>query len=210
MTSTTLQETPRIVKVNAPGRCSACGGPLVAGEQVRWWASTHKVAHKDPARCQSRQPAQPAAPVVPTTPRPAALAPQKIEDGCYTVVFKAGPFAGQHCTLRLQTPKDGFGDGQQVIAWMSGCNNEVHYTKFGFVDGARLKVWQRFTNNPETGMAILATRVLLSGEQSLEEARLACVKVAGLCYKCGKLLSNPESIDAGIGPECRRKEKKGK
>ncbi len=122
-----------------------------------------------------------------------------IADGFYTVQHGTS-----HKTFRLKTqPADSdFAPGKQIIAYLRGTNNEADYTGFGFVIDGTIRPWKRFSSGGYEQI-IQAARYLISGPAvSHEKAGLMYAMQSGNCYRCGRLLTTPESISLGLGPTC--------
>ena len=120
---------------------------------------------------------------------------QYIADGYYTVVI-----GKEHRTFRLRTQEQdaSFEPGKQIIAYLNGPSNESDYVQFGFVRDSRIFPWKRFTNGYDT--IIAAARYLVAGNH--ETAGKMYAMQSGNCYRCGRVLTAPESIAAGLGPTC--------
>lgn len=129
--------------------------------------------------------------------RPSATVP----DGYYTVVL-GGVAPGideEHRTLRVKTVKTGNLAGKTIVSYLAGSDNESDYVGFGFLDGPTLSLWKRFR---EDGELPLAVGILLDDP---EAAGRGYALASGNCYVCGRRLTEPESIELGIGPICRGK-----
>jgi len=109
---------------------------------------------------------------------------------------------GARFTYRVRRPKDGDGPVSHFVDVLSGPENEADYAYLGhyrdgrFSHGRKSKVgadapsaraWRWFDT-----VVILHRRV----PQELE------VWHEGRCGRCGRVLTVPESIARGIGPEC--------
>lgn len=131
------------------------------------------------------------------TPRP-ELQEGVIAKGFFTVQTEGE----KHRTYRIKTNRR----GQTVIGLLVGQNNVTDYAWFGFVDGSNLRFWKgaRFQMMP--------FRLSVSREELTEgfNAIIGNPNEAGLryateytnCSRCGRLLTVPESIATGKGPEC--------
>lgn len=125
-----------------------------------------------------------------------------IADGHYTVVYTNGA----HRTLRVKTSKTGNFKGKRIVSFMNGTDNVNDYQGFAFLsDGGELKIWRNFANanSPERLQRIRRAVEIIASDAS--GAGKAFALVSGNCYKCNRLLTNPESITLGIGPECAKK-----
>ena len=69
-------------------------------------------------------------------------------------------------------------------------------------------MFERYVANTPGKAARMAVSGLRDGALPIERERSTEVAVllrkAGRCARCGRELSNPSSVAAGVGPECRR------
>ncbi len=139
---------------------------------------------------------------------PVEATPAAVRDGYYTVVFEtAQPSSGgspdyvpSHRTIRVRTVKTGNLAGKTVVSYLAGPNNESDYVGFGFLSGSELGLWKRYRDESEL---VDAVAILV---EDPEAAGRGYAAESGNCYVCGRTLTDPESIDLGIGPICRGKE----
>ena len=122
---------------------------------------------------------------------------ERLEPGYYTVVLQH-----REMTIRLEPPPANFtvSPGTLVAAAYTRGENDSDrsYTKFAFVSPSRrVGRWRNASN-----LQIEALDELLTS--SLENAGRAYSLESGNCYKCGRLLTKSTSIEAGIGPVCKR------
>lgn len=110
---------------------------------------------------------------------------------------------GQHRTFRFKTSKA----GKTAIGLMTGSNNLTDYVWFGYLDDTTIKYWK----NPRDKYFSIAK--LPIGQEIISEcinAILGNADEAGLryakeyknCSRCGRVLTNPESLAIGLGAEC--------
>lgn len=89
-----------------------------------------------------------------------------------------------------------------------GPDNESSYSKVCRLYGREMKVgWRGGMFPPESKpFKVFAwlVRLLDAGKQPPPGYE---IRHAGRCGKCGRLLTVPESIESGIGPECSKKMK---
>lgn len=108
---------------------------------------------------------------------------------------------GEHRTFMIRTqPADHrFAAGQRIVSLLVGRNNEnpFDYNGFGFVnrDGT-IRVWRK----KRSGVFPKYARMLERPERYMELG--AVYEFAGKCRVCNRTLTNPESIESGIGPVC--------
>lgn len=121
---------------------------------------------------------------------------------------------GQHRTFMIKTqPADaGFAPNKRVIYLFTGNENDddSHYTGFGFVEDNGIKVWSKkrgtvkepsFFDRCATMVWSLATL----GDESPYLALGVTVELSKRCRVCNRTLTNPASLESGIGPECERR-----
>lgn len=123
-----------------------------------------------------------------------------IANGYYTLVNASG-----HRTFRVSSNPD-FANGAQVIAMLTGADNESDYTNIGFVKDTGVAIWGKMkdwaSKHPNT---VTHMNRLVTGQIPMEKAGKAYALVSGKCWVCNRKLTTPESIQAGIGPVCAGK-----
>lgn len=125
-------------------------------------------------------------------------------DGEYTVTSPKGG----HRTFRVKTQAAdaSFAPGEQTIGLLVGSDNENSYKSFAFLKEGGMRVYKKQIGT-ETAKAGLVLVSLLRQDplgQKLTEAGYTVLE-SRRCYRCQRLLTDPVSIEAGIGPECRSK-----
>lgn len=123
-----------------------------------------------------------------------------IPGGYYTVVDDEG-----HRTFRV-SPNQKWANGKTVIAVMTGPSNEFSYTGIGFVTNTGVQVWQS-AKGKVLGFDRVE-RLVAQLQDDVEGAKQMTITLAKTylstnCFACGKLLTDPTSIEMGIGPVCR-------
>lgn len=121
-----------------------------------------------------------------------------VVEGTFTLVGDSGNYR----TLRIKTagPNSNLA-GKRIASFLSGPDNESSYSGFAFVnDDGSFKVWKRFADNQSLTSAL---RALLTGD--MEAAGMAYALESGNCYRCGRKLTVPASINRGLGPDCAGK-----
>lgn len=109
----------------------------------------------------------------------------------------------KHRTFRFKTSKT----GRTLIGLMTGSNNIKDYTWFGFVDGDKIRFWkipryhQMASTLPISQEAIYEYFNAILG--NIEESGKRYATYYKNCSRCGAVLTTPESLAAGRGPECR-------
>jgi hypothetical protein len=122
--------------------------------------------------------------------------------GTFTVVMGT-----ERRTIRIKKHWDAAeaSKGTLVASYLSGQDNESSYTGFAFVTPrGKAIVWKKYRNGGGSALIISALSFLLqSGDY--EGAGLAYALESGNCYRCGRTLTVPASINRGLGPECAKK-----
>lgn len=124
-------------------------------------------------------------------PVPAKATRENPWPGIYTVETDEG-----HTTFRieLQASDAKFAPGSTVISLLVGPDNTADYTSFGFVKAGRLHPFKSFRSHE--GLIEKANLFLRDPEAAL---------VAKHCARCNRVLTTPESIASGMGPECSKR-----
>lgn len=118
----------------------------------------------------------------------------ELPEGYYTVVLESG----EHRTFRIKVASSQSKlAGKAIISYLSGSDNTSDYTGFGFVEGTQIKIWRRFS---EDSTLADAAKILVGDPTAAQQGY---AKVSGNCYICARTLTDPTSIDLGIGPVCR-------
>jgi len=152
------------------------------------------------ARKAERETAPPAPPVSTQVDSPPAETTAALPFGYYTVELEDG----SHVTLRLKKDfREDAPETSRMIGYLSGPNNESMYTNFGCIDGQKKWFWK---SKPITDRVRTAVDVLIGADT--EQARafgMAYAMASGRCARCGKTLTVPASIHAGLGPDCAQR-----
>lgn len=121
-----------------------------------------------------------------------------VEDGTYTVTNGV-----THRTVRIKTCKSGTFAGKRIAELLIGQDNENDYNGFAFVDAHGFKMWKKYTVNGKVNENWQSLINAILNDPS-EAGKLYALR-SGKCCKCNRTLTTPESIAAGIGPECAKK-----
>ena len=130
----------------------------------------------------------------PPAPKVAPVFP--IPDGRYTVSWD-----DQYKTLRVRTQDEtsDFMPGRAIIQHLTGSNNDADYTSFAHVDETgSVRIWKKHQTN---GLLREAVKILLDSPQKAAESYAV---ESGTCSRCGRTLTVPASLNAGLGPECAK------
>ena len=186
--------TPAAERKNKFGaRCVDCGVwvPEGVGRLTKDRTNQWVVSHIPPCPTSDGPPEVPA-------DKPAAPAAEfSVPDGRYTVIWEDG-----YKTIRVshQDELDTFMPGKVILGYLSGSDNGRDYTSFAHVaDDGAVRIWKK-----HQGVVALreAVKVLLGDPKA---ASKAYARESGCCGVCGRTLTTPESLEAGIGPVCAAK-----
>jgi Family of unknown function (DUF6011) len=144
--------------------------------------------------------ARPAAPVagVAEVSRPPRRPWRMLPKGYYTVVQEDGG----HVTLRLRPVKrEGkYADlpaGTLAVAFLG-----TGYERLAFLRPDRGPQVFSFARTPANARRVDALATLLDPATDWQQAGEAYALHSGRCYRCDHLLTDPESLARGLGPEC--------
>ena len=113
-------------------------------------------------------------------------------------VTVSNPATGNHRTFRIATAQKGALKGKRIIGLLSGPDNTSDYVGFGFVnlDGT-ISVWHKHAGSTYVTLAdILQRSEKYAAEKGLQ------FQFSVKCRKCNRDLTDPQSIEMGIGPVC--------
>lgn len=134
---------------------------------------------------------------------------ERINKGTFTILNEK---TGQHRTfmIRRQDKDASFAPGKQIVSIMKGTDNEHDFRGFGFIDNTNIVMWKRsLRENPIQDidkMAHILHSMLRLGLRSPFFDKGLTIMPSTTCFICGRKLTNPESIETGIGPVCAGKE----
>mgnify|MGYP001325848046 CR=1 FL=1 len=128
-----------------------------------------------------------------------------VKDGIYTVISPKGG----HRTFRVRTQPDdsNFLPGNQVLALLVGPDNSNDYVQFGMLrPNGRFHCFRnrRGTEYEKLGQMVEALLVNPAAGDRLRDAGYG-VQESLRCFRCFRLLTTPESLERGYGPECWEK-----
>jgi hypothetical protein len=120
-------------------------------------------------------------------------------------LFTVANGKGEHYTFKIRQPK---GDNKPFfVSLLTGPNNEGDYTYLGIYNPNDHKVFltaKSKMNENSTPVKVInwAIGIVASGK-TLPEGY--SIQHEGRCCRCGRLLTDPTSIELGIGPECGKR-----
>lgn len=124
--------------------------------------------------------------------------PGVLNDGTYTIVYGDDSYF----TFRIRVASSGRLQGRRLIEFLSGAQNELDFTAFGFVNDATINVWHRFERGHLVNRAREIEALSRNDRDALEAAGLRYAERSSRCRRCNRVLTVPASLAAGFGPDC--------
>lgn len=111
-----------------------------------------------------------------------------------------------HYTYKVRLSKDG---RVFFVSYMTGNDNENHYSYMGILrtehrDGGVYPTAGSKVGGKALEIVSRVLRRVFAGEGAMIENAGWKVRHSGKCGRCGRTLTTPESLECGIGPECRK------
>lgn len=134
---------------------------------------------------------------------PAAKTSESVNLPCgYYTIEKA---EGRHITIRVEDAPEEWKVSAKVVGILTGPINTSDYTNCGFLhsDG-RFQPWKKFVSGFDSWKEAVKVLVQSSKEERVNLGKAYALR-SGRCWRCGRVLTVPESIRDGIGPECKKK-----
>lgn len=124
--------------------------------------------------------------------------------------WAAGRGCPPHWTFRLRRVEFAGGRTCLFASLLTGPDNEASYTYLGVVreDTGEVRLTAKSGLADDSWPVRVLRRVLarlFAGEGAAVEAAGWKVHHEGRCGRCGRVLTVPESIETGIGPECAKR-----
>lgn len=117
--------------------------------------------------------------------------------GTYTVLRQDG----QHRTFKVSQAED----KTTFFSVLNGPDNERNYDCVAFQKPGynAFRLTRRHANLDKAGITFKALSYLTNATPEQAKAcGIRWAKASGNCFVCGRKLTTPESIEAGIGPVC--------
>jgi hypothetical protein len=123
-------------------------------------------------------------------------------------IFTTDNGKGEHFTFRVKAskPSAAWPTPAYFVQLLTGPENTSDYTYVGMLteqDTLRLTAKSQFKPESLPVRVFNWTMRVLRGEAKMPEGY--SVQGSTRCVRCGRLLTTPESIESGIGPECAGK-----
>jgi len=125
-----------------------------------------------------------------------------IFNGKYTIISTTG----EHRTfeIRTQAADAKFAPGSRIISMLVGSNNDSDYKGFGFVNDG-IKLWKSQNTEFFQKVAAMIWSLLIEEENSPYHKFGIRIEVEKKCLVCNRTLTNPKSLETGVGPECGKR-----
>lgn len=133
-------------------------------------------------------------------------------NGTYTMISTTG----EHRTFKIHTQPKGatFAPGARIVSILKGTDNNDDsndWLSFGFVSPTgQVRVWKsRRGTEANPSFFDKCAAILTSYGEFGEKSRFVKfgirIALEKRCIRCNRKLTNPTSLETGIGPECAQK-----
>lgn len=113
-------------------------------------------------------------------------------------VFTVSNDKHEHYTYKVSKKKD---QDLWFISLLTGPNNRNDYTYMGVLgDGVRITKKSKYTIDSKPVKVFNWALKVIAGAKALPNGY--DIQHEGICGRCGRELTHPESISSGFGPEC--------
>lgn len=122
-----------------------------------------------------------------------------IHNGFYTI---KNVTTGNHRTFRIKTQPEhsNFAAGKRIVGLLTGPDNTANYRNFAFLADTGIHVWQKFKGQDFEIYADMLWK-LLTATTSRYHGKYS-VHCEKHCRRCNRVLTHPDSLNTGFGPEC--------
>jgi len=110
---------------------------------------------------------------------------------------------GEHYTYKVRRKKATPSGELYFISMLTGPDNTYDYTYMGILDRgnhAHITKASRYLDSSKPVRVFNWAMDVITGKRKLPDGY--AIRHAGRCGRCGRLLTTPESITSGYGPEC--------
>ncbi|MET7363251.1 DUF6011 domain-containing protein [Streptomyces sp. NPDC005562] len=125
--------------------------------------------------------------------------------GYFTAQF--GADRRDYVTVRIRRQEAStstFRPGELLVGYLMGSDNESDYTRFANIDDkGRCWIWKSYADNARLREAVAS----VLGDQ--KAAGEAWARESECCWRCGRVLTTPESLERLMGDECASKRAAG-
>jgi hypothetical protein len=114
------------------------------------------------------------------------------------------PATGLHRTFRIKTMLKGPLKGMRVLQLLIGADNQSAYKGFAFVQpSGKVNVWTKCKGEQNSPSVFQQLAMIVERSEWYAQHRGLEYQYSVRCRRCNRELTDPESIEAGIGPICR-------
>jgi hypothetical protein len=106
--------------------------------------------------------------------------------------------------MMIKTVQNGNLKGKRIVSRLVGPDNTCSYKGIGFVVGDNIMVWNKQNTPKNAQIASILQSLCVEGTNSRFAEKVE-IQPSTFCMRCNRKLTTPESIEMGIGPECRNK-----
>ena len=110
---------------------------------------------------------------------------------------------GEHKTFKLTKKEYQRDDGELHVAYFVGIRRGEDYKPMGTLIAGEAKP-NRITHESITKEDFAGFAWMMRAIEAQDDRGMAEIKHEGHCGRCGRELTDPDSIDLGIGPECAK------
>lgn len=122
---------------------------------------------------------------------------QEIPNGTFTITNAE---TKNHRTFKVYTVQKGNLQGKRILSLLIGPNNTLDYQSVAFIEDDGIKVWRRHQGT-EFERLCKFFWLLLTVDDYPHKSSFH-ILLSKRCRICNRKLTTPESILAGIGPNC--------
>lgn len=126
-----------------------------------------------------------------------------VPEGVYSIRNRE---TSEYRTYRVVHQPEGvaFAPGNVILSILRGANNSTDYLPVAFLtvwqDRLFVNIWKKHKGTEWERLAMAFAKIWVAPSPYQYE-----ILKAVNCLRCGELLTNPESIEVGMGPICRNK-----
>jgi hypothetical protein len=123
-------------------------------------------------------------------------------------IFTVSNASGKHYTFRVKAskPSEKYPKVSHFVQMLTGPDNTSDYTYVGMLtdeDTVRLTAKSKYNADSEPVKVFNWALRVIGGKAGLPAGYN--IQHEGRCCRCGRVLTVPQSIESGIGPECAQK-----
>lgn len=184
------------------------GGAMLRQEGNLFVVESHEPSDGGPMWLPGFSP-EPTQPTQPSDPEPnddgVGLGLDFLTAG--NAIFTVANPGGKHYTYRVSSKEVEGGRTLYFVGLLTGPDNTGDYTYIGMLDDASGSVTMRLTRGSKMDADSVPVKVFGFALRVIQGMQLLpvgyTIQHSGRCGRCGRTLTEPESLRTGIGPVCR-------